>query len=244
MGRTRRSGSRRRRKRSRSRPNSRRHFPHSPVPLRVKFLLAIASLCLVVATPLLAQGLGDWKDESTSKGVQIQSRKRGTTGVREFRAVGTIGAPPRAVLAVLNDAEAFPSFMPYVSESRLLKRDDDMTVCYQRLSLPLLADRDYTLRTRTKQLSRSNGPAFDLRWVPVNDLGPAPQEGVVRVTVCDGGWLLEPLDHATTRATYTIFTDGGGKLPAFLENKGSQIAIRKLFEAVRKQVREPKYNDG
>ena len=44
-----------------------------------------------------------------------------------------------------------------------------------------------------------------------------------------------------TRAIYTIYTDSGGALPAFVANSGSRIAIRKLFDAVRKQVKDPRY---
>jgi hypothetical protein len=39
-------------------------------------------------------------------------------------------------------------------------------------------------------------------------------------------------------------TDSGGAIPAFIKNTGSQIGIRKLFAAIRKQVRDPKYAKG
>jgi hypothetical protein len=45
----------------------------------------------------------------------------------------------------------------------------------------------------------------------------------------------------TTRATYILYTDSGGALPDFVKNTGSQIGIRKLFAAIRKQVGDPKY---
>jgi hypothetical protein len=38
-----------------------------------------------------------------------------------------------------------------------------------------------------------------------------------------------------------IYTDSGGMIPSFIKNTGSQIGIRKLFAAIRKQVRDPKY---
>jgi hypothetical protein len=38
-----------------------------------------------------------------------------------------------------------------------------------------------------------------------------------------------------------IYTDRGGAIPAFIKNVGSQIGIRKMFAAIRKQVRDPKY---
>jgi hypothetical protein len=53
--------------------------------------------------------------------------------------------------------------------------------------------------------------------------------------------LLEPDHTVKTRATYSIFTDNGGRLPAFLANAASGIGIRKIFAAVRRQVKDPKY---
>jgi hypothetical protein len=64
---------------------------------------------------------------------------------------------------------------------------------------------------------------------------------VLRVKICEGGWLLEPDGENKTRATYSIYTDSGGAIPAFIANKVSEIGIRKLFAAVRKQVQDPKY---
>ena len=53
--------------------------------------------------------------------------------------------------------------------------------------------------------------------------------------------LLEPVGPNLTRATYSIYTDSGGTIPAFIKNTGSQIGIRKIFAAIRKQARNPKY---
>jgi hypothetical protein len=57
-----------------------------------------------------------------------------------------------------------------------------------------------------------------------------------------GGWLLEPEEATKTRATYTVYTDTGGAIPAFIANRASQAAIGRLFVAVRKQVKDPKYS--
>ena len=60
--------------------------------------------------------------------------------------------------------------------------------------------------------------------------------------LCEGGWLLEPLGPNATRATYSVYTDSGGVIPGFIKKTGSQIAIRKIFTAIRNQVRDPKYS--
>ncbi len=185
-----------------------------------------------------------WSQESTGHGVAIHSRARAGSSIREFRAVGTIDAPPSAVFAVLDDSEAYPSFMPYTSECRVLKRDKDTVLAYQRLELPIVSDRDYTLRSKHQRWSGPDGPIYWIRWEPANDLGPAEKPGVQRVNVCEGGWLLEPNDAGGTRAIYTIYTDSGGTIPPMLANNGSRMAIRKVFDAIRKQAKDPKYTSA
>lgn len=185
-----------------------------------------------------------WKQESADKDVAIHSRARAGSSLREFRAVGLIDASPGAVFAVIDDSEAYPKFMPYTSETRVLKRDKDTVLAYQRLALPVVSDRDYTLRSKHQRWMGPDGPIYWIRWEPANDQGPAEKPGVLRVNVCEGGWLLEPHDSGATRAVYTIYTDSGGAIPPMLANNGSRVAIRKVFEAIRKQVKDPKYTGG
>ena len=187
---------------------------------------------------------GEWIQDSSAKGITIYSRTRDGSPLKEFKGVATIEAPAGAVFAVLDDSEAYPTFMPYTSEVRVLKREKDTVLAYQRLELPLVSDRDYTLRSKNQTWLGPDGPIYRIRWEPANDLGPAEKAGVLRVNVCEGGWLLEPDGSGSTRATYSIYTDSGGTLPPFVANNGSRIAIRKVFEAIRKQVKDPKYSSG
>lgn len=183
-----------------------------------------------------------WALEASSPDLTIYSRVREGTSFKEFKGVGEIDAAPAAVFAVLDDSDSYPSFMPYTAECRVLKREKDLVLAYQRLQIPLVSDRDYTLRSKNAKWIGPAGPIYRIRWEPANDQGPAVKAGVLRVNVCEGGWLLEPEANGTTHATYSIFTDSGGALPSFVANNGSRIAIRKVFEAIRKQAKQPKYS--
>ena len=112
---------------------------------------------------------------------------------------------------------------------------------YQRLSPKICEDRDYTLRVWKKSWPGPEGLTYLSQWEAANDLGPAEQKGVVRVKVCNGTWLLEPNGSTKTHATYSIYSDTGGVIPAFIANHASLTAIKKLYEAIRKQVKDPKY---
>jgi hypothetical protein len=82
---------------------------------------------------------------------------------------------------------------------------------------------------------------FTSHWSPANELGPPEKKGIVRVKLCEGKWLLEPDGSSKTRATYFIYTDTGGFIPSFIANRVSVTGITKLYAALRKQVRDPKY---
>jgi hypothetical protein len=183
----------------------------------------------------------DWKLAVREKNIAIYSRLRPGSPIKEFKAIGPIDAPTHAVCAVIDDFQNYPKFMPYTTECRLIRRDGDSIVGYQRLSPKICADRDYTLRVWKKSWPASDGLVFMSHWSPANELGPAEKKGVVRVKICEGKWLLEPDGAIKTRATYSIYTDTGGFIPSFLANRISLTGITKLFEAVRKQVKDPRY---
>ena len=182
-----------------------------------------------------------WKLVTQTKDVAIYSRPHSGSSLKEFKAIGPIDAPTHAVHMVIDDFENYPTFMPYTAECRLVKRESDCLVGYQRLSPKICADRDYTLRVWNKSWPAAGGLVYLSLWAPANELGPPEKKGVVRVKVCDGGWLLEPDGANKTLATYSVYTDTGGLIPALVANRLSQIGIGRLFEAVRKQVKDPKY---
>jgi hypothetical protein len=182
-----------------------------------------------------------WKLSADTKEVIIYSRPHTDSRLKEFKASGFVDAPSYAVHAVIDDFENYPKFMPYTLECRLLKREGDSMIGYQRLSPKICEDRDYTLRVWKKSWPGPKGLTYLSQWEAANELGPAEQKGIVRIKVCSGTWLLEPDGPAKTRATYSIYSDTGGSIPAFIANHASLTAIKKLYTAIRSQVKNPKY---
>ena len=64
----------------------------------------------------------------------IYSRPHSGSSLKEFKATGEIAAPTGSVCEVVEDVDAYPSFMPYMTECRLLKRESDSVITYQRIS--------------------------------------------------------------------------------------------------------------
>ena len=208
------------------------------IPKLVAVFLSGIALSVFAAEPGHNE---DWKLIKQSSGVAIYSQTHAGSKLKEFKAIGEIDAPTETVHKVIDDVEAYTSFMPYTAECRVIERNRDSILTYQRVSPKIVSDRDYTLRIEKKSWPVENGLAYLNRWEPANEHGPAAKPGVFRVTVCEGSWLLEPAGEGKTRATYSVFTDSGIVGPAFIANTISTTGISKLFAAVRKQAKDPKY---
>ena len=63
------------------------------------------------------------------------------------------------------------------------------------------------------------------------------KDGIVRVKINTGAWILAPLAGGKrTRITYRVSTNPGGSIPTWLANKSNTTAIPDLFKAVRKRA--------
>jgi len=211
-------------------------------PHRLLFLVLLARLpASVIAADSGSPSNDGWKPEGQGGNVALFSQPRANTSLKKFKAIGEIDAPIRAVHSVIDDFPNYPRFMPYTVECRVVKRDGTGTFFYQRLSPKIVSDRDYTLHIRERSWNGQGGLVFQHSFEAANEAGPPEAKGFTRVRICEGAWLLESLGPDKTRATYTLDTDNGGKVPAFIANPASEMAIRKVFAAVRKQVKDPKY---
>lgn len=150
----------------------------------------------------------------------------------DLAAEGDIEAPPAVVLKVLTDYASHPKWVHGLSESRVLDQQPSGLDVYQRLHLPMLEDRDFTLRVDWAAAGDARSIKFHM-----SDKGPPPAPGVIRTPVHEGSWELEPLDGGKrTHATYRFRMELGGSLPMWMARGRAGKDVPDLFEAIRKQV--------
>jgi hypothetical protein len=126
-----------------------------------------------------------------------------------------------------------------LDDIQLIARPKDDQLCYMVLTPPLVGSLDYTIRVHEESVKNSDGTmSYHSRWELANTDGPPPRRGITRVTVNEGSWLLEPIGNQT-RATYTLYTDGGG-IPPLLMNFANKLSVSRLFDALRGRMRDGK----
>jgi hypothetical protein len=188
----------------------------------------------------------DWVQLSKNDSLAIFARSHPGCPVKELRAVGAIDAPNWVVKNVIDGVEDYPSFMPYTTKTQIIERKLNQIISYFRLDPPFVGARDVTVSLCSQSQRHEDGTtSYQLRWEPVNSLGPSPSPGVTRIMLDQGSWSLEPADGGKrTIATYTILTDGGGGLPAFIINFANRQGVENLFSAIRKQISLTKYSQS
>lgn len=156
----------------------------------------------------------------------IWQRAHPGSDLLEWRVVGTMAAPPAAVQRALLDVERYRGLLPHCTQVEILRRDAEVVDSWQRFDMPLLQPRDTVVRLK-------GGAAGDARTVAWWSVPGAARDGMLRMPVNHGSWLLEPAGGgARTRVTYTLFLDPGGFVPAFIVNAASAGSLRGLFERV------------
>jgi hypothetical protein len=195
-------------------------------------------ICGVFLSLLLVGNLHatEWQEVSRKFNLAIYIRHRPDSRIEEVRGIGEFHAPISALKGILADVAKYSEFMPYTKESRVL---EDAQLCYMVLTPPLVGSLDYTIRVHEESVkSPDGGTSYHSRWELANTDGPAPRPGITRVTINEGSWLLEPIGNQT-RATYTLYTDGGGISP-LLMNFANKQSVSSLFDALHARIGDGK----
>jgi hypothetical protein len=187
----------------------------------------------MLALVLLSMTIGhDYHRVAEQHGVTVYKNDH-ESGIA-LAAEGDFPAPPDRVIKVLTDYANHPRWNKHLKESRILQRGDDWLVVYERLGLPMIEDRDYTLKVRWGE---RDGKSW-LEFRTDNPAGPAPRGGAVRVSTHEGLWELEPIDGGQrTHARYFFHLDLAGSLPGWMAKGRAGKDVPHLFDQIRDQLK-------
>ena len=119
----------------------------------------------------------------------------------------------------------------------LLSDTGDERVVYEQLALPVVKDRDYTVRLR-----KSVDPAaqrYVILIVSANELGPPADGSHVRVTNIRGGWIIEPgPDGKGSLIRYQMQSNPGGTIPAWVVDRAQRDGAASVVRAMLKRALE------
>jgi START domain len=170
------------------------------------------SLALLVSTA----GAADWTLEKQAEGIDVYTRPVPGSEIKEFRGEGVVSVDSDAIVTLLRDSDRFKEWFPNTIESKLLKRDGDVSFQYSVMSTPWpISDRDNVFRSVTKRDKKTGGVEISVSAAPTEF---PIQSGRHRVTKARGSWRLTPRGPDKTLVTFTMHLEPGGGLPDWLVN--------------------------
>jgi len=195
------------------------------------------ALLLLAGISLAADS--EWAQLGERDGIVIERRSVDHSSIRELRLTGRSPVPPSALMATIWKHDEYAQFLPYLKRLDVLRDEGDAKLIYEQIRVPLVKDRDLTVRV-TRTFSHHTG-TYEVASLAVPNEGPPESHDYVRVRTSLARWWLAPAADGGTAVTYTIRTDAGGRLPAWIFDRIQKDAAVKILRAmlVRAQQKNP-----
>ncbi|GAB4514732.1 MAG: hypothetical protein Tsb0026_20200 [Sulfuricaulis sp.] len=188
--------------------------------------------------PILKAG---WQAVSERDGLRLYNRAVPGAAVPAALARVRIEVPPARLFAVITDYDRFAEFVPYVTDSRVLRHEAGLRHVSQHLRFPgPVSDRHYVIESRDNVTSAPQERwRVEWRLVPESS-SPTSGETGITPNAFTGYWELTPVAGGTaTDAIYSLHFDPGGALPSWLVTLAMNRYLPKVIDAVRARATGP-----
>jgi len=202
------------------------------------FKILTAGFILLQTTIAFAQT--DWKLKNEKDGIKVYV---GAVPDSKFKAIKVdceLNTTLSQLVKVLLDIKTCPEWVDHTKSCTLIKQVSPSELYYySEINIPWPAqNRDFVAHLKVHQNPETkvvtvDGPAVD-GFVPEKD-------GIVRVHSSKGLWILTPVKKGWVKVVYTLQTDPGGAIPAWLVNMLVASGPMKSFQALKLQLKKPGY---
>jgi hypothetical protein len=198
-------------------------------------LLALISICAVCVGQLLADEL-PWKLIRESDGIQVYSRMEEGSQIVSFKGVSREKVGIDAIASILLDIAAYPSWIEYIKESKIIKRiDDDNFYVYQRFDFfRPFHDRDIVVKVSIKRFYKEGYLHATMEAVK-EDLYPL-QNKCVRMKDMTGEITVRYVSPEITEGHFQEQFSPGGHVPDWITKKINEYIPLVVLKELKKEA--------
>ena len=191
-------------------------------------VLALGLLLAFVGLDSPARADLGWSPVSERNGIRVERRSVSGSAFYEFRASAHTQFPPALIATALWADRADGKFSQrYRKKHVVLEETGTERLVYEQINTPVVSDREYVVRLRRGALE---GGAFRLDF-HMEGGGPS-DPNCVRAGGIRGAWTVRPGSQGGSEVVYTVFTDPGGAIPAFLVHQTQADSTRDVLAEV------------
>lgn len=202
---------------------------------------------LSLAIPFLIAGSAsaqpNWELRTEKKDIKVYTRTFPDSKYKAIKVELILQTTLSRLVTVLLDIKTAPEWVYATKSAILLKQVSPAELIYYsevRLPWPI-SNRDFIAHLITTQDPHTR--VVTILGPTMNDYVPEKKD-IVRVRRSEGKWTLTPVDGNHIRVEYTLQTDPGGDIPAWLFNLFVTKGPLESFEHLKTQLDKPLYNDG
>ena len=190
---------------------------------------------------IFVRAQGDWKLERDKEGIKIYSRGKTDSKIKSLKAVCTVKSTLAQMTAVLLDIKNQDEWFYHTTSSVLKVVSPAELYYYAELNFPMpFSNRDFVEHITVFQNPATRVLTMTVQNIP--DYIP-PKKGIVRVERSQCKWVVTPIDQDSLLLEFTLFSDPGGSIPAWLVNMMSFYVPFETFKKLRIQLLKPEYQN-
>lgn len=158
-----------------------------------------------------------WKHTREGEGIIVYTRGGESSGFKEIKATVTLDCSLLTLVGALTDYNNYKNWIYSTTQSYTITQVSDFeNIVYQYIQAPWpLSDRDVCMRIKLAQDPKTLTVTIDSK--SENSLKESV-DGVVRVPYNFAHWDIVPIAKNKLSCTYTLKTNPGGAIPAWIAN--------------------------
>lgn len=196
---------------------------------------ATGIICVVLMTTATSNNVAttEWSATNNKNGINAYIGKSVNKGVIPTKVEMTVSVSPEKALQVIANVNNYTEWVPYCEKSYTIQRvSDTVSYAYQRISAPMVADRDLAMRMTIRKIGNKNYEVL-MTAVP----GFVKKEGnAIRIEHFVTRYHVYALTNSTTRIEQICEVNIGGSVPTFLLKWANQNQPHETFENLREQI--------
>lgn len=183
--------------------------------------------------------LDKWTKAYNKDGLVIYTRTV-EKGLKEFKAITTVDAKMKTVLAVMKDYKRHPEWMKVMKDCKMVETVNSKSrFLYYSIDFPWpLWDRDMVSQS-SFSLNKDGTVMLSMKSAPTKQ---KDVENHVRIEDAEGFWKVEDLKNDKTKIIYQYKANPVG-LPISLVNMYVLEGPKQTFEGLKKQIKLPEYKN-
>jgi hypothetical protein len=207
----------------------------------MKKILLFAFLMVLAQTVVFGQNT--WKLNTDKDGIKVYTAEFAGSKVKAIKVETEMDASATQLVALLMDVNTSADWVYRTKSSKLIKQVSPSELYYySEVNMPWpVANRDFVAHLTVSQnpvtkIITIDGPAV---------AGMVPEKkGIVRIDHSMGKWTIIPIDPDHIKVEYTLHTEPGGNLPAWMVNMFAAEGPMEVFKAIKVQLQKPAYRDA